>query len=282
MVNKAHPRIIVPLNETSQSERALPVAVEFARRLHTSLVLVSVVEWPNAEHPGHPGYHESQMEPYADLEAESVVVKTKGDRSSAIRSICLPSDIICIGADHVSAVAEIMMNSTFFDLVRDFHGPVVAVGPHAEIPPTATRVLVCVDGRPHAEESLDLIPRLIEPAGLEPFLVQVLPESAAALHLDTPESNYLRELARHNPELGINGWDVLHGDPSKAIALYAHDPRVAAIAFMTDAIDAVGRIVSPSLANELIGKATRPLVLIGSTNPVTVTRHLIAKTAKPA
>lgn len=270
-------RIIVPLNETTRSERAMPVAAAFARRLNASLILVSVVDWPNIQHPGHPGYHESIMANYRDLDAESVVVKTRADKSSAIRSLAGPADLICIGTDHTSVAAELLLRSIFLDLVRTFHGPVVAVGPHAVMPPDATRVLMAVDGHEHAEQGLDLIPQVIRPAGFEPFLVQVLPEKRDVIFdvHDAPETGYLRGLAHHDPSMAIQGWDVLHGHPAKAIADYADSPEVAAIGFMTDALDAVGRLISPSLANELIAHAKRPLILLGSTTPITSSRHLI-------
>jgi nucleotide-binding universal stress UspA family protein len=276
-------RIIVPLNETSRSERAVPVAVEFARRLKASLVLVSVVDWPNIQHPGHPGYHESIMAKYPDLSAESVVIKTRADKSSAIRSLAGPADIICIGTDHTSAVAEMLLRSIFLDIVRSFHGPVIAVGPHAEMPPDASRVLLCVDGHEHAEQGLDLIPQIVKPAGFDPFLVQVLTEKhpvVTGVH-EAPETSYLRSLAQRDAAFGINGWDVLHGDPVKAIADYANSPEIAAIAFMTDALDAIGRLVSPSLANELIAHANRPLILLGATTPVTMSRHFIPANPNP-
>ena len=270
-------RIVVPLNETARSERALPVAVAFARRLKVPLALVSVVTWPNVEHPGHPGYHETMMRDYPDVEAESVVVKTRNDIASAIRSVCGPDDIVCIGTDHTSAVAELFLHSIFFDIVRGFHGPVIAVGPHAVLPEAASRVLVCLDGHEHAEQGLDLVPLVVAPAGLEPVLVQVISgkDTAALRGSDSTESGYLHRLAHSVPSMNIEGWDVLHGKPVDSISDYADDPSVAAIAFTTDALDPVGRLISPSLANELVAKATRPLILLGSTSPMTVTRHEI-------
>ena len=137
-------RIVVPVNESAQSERALPVAAALARRLGASIALVSAVGWPNWDYPGHAGYHESLMAPYPDLDAESIVVKSKSDAATAIRAVCGADDIICLGAGHTSAMSELLLRSVFFDLVRDFHGPVVAVGPHATMPDGAGRMLLSV------------------------------------------------------------------------------------------------------------------------------------------
>ena len=265
-------RIIVPVNETTRSERAIPIAVAFARRLKASLTLVSVVTWPYTDHPGHPGYHEGLVKTYPDIEVESVVMRTLTDTAGAIESLCRPGDVICIGTDHTSATAEVLLRSVFLDLVRKFHGPVIAVGPKAVMPDTATQVLICLDGNAHSEQGLALIPQLIEPAGFTPFLVQVTDSAGVA---DVPETGYLHELAREKPSMHIMGWDVLHGHPKQAIATYANAPEVAAIAFTTDALDPVARAISPSLANELVAVATRPLILLGSSADISITRHLI-------
>ena len=265
-------RIIVPVNETTRSERAVPVAASFARRLNASLTLVSVITWPYTDHPGHAGYHEGLVTSYPDLEVESVVVRTLTDTAGAIESLCRPGDIICLGTDHTSASAEVLLRSVFLDLVRKFHGPVIAVGPKAVLPETATQVLICLDGNPHAEQGLSLIPQIIEPAGYKPFLVQVTATNTVS---DVPETGYLHELAHEKPSMHITGWDVLHGHPKQAIANYANAPEVAAIAFTTDALDPVARAISPSLANELIAVATRPLILLGSIVDLSITRHLI-------
>ena len=272
-------RIIVPVNETTRSERAIPVAAAFARRLNASLTLVSVVTWPYAEHPGHSGYHEGLVKAYPDIEAESVVVRTLTDTAGAIESLCRPGDVICLGTDHTSSTAEVLLRSVFLDLVRTFHGPVIVVGPKAVMPDSATQVLICLDGNTHAEQGLALIPQIIEPAGFKPFLVQVTDSSGTA---DVHETNYLHELAHSKPSMHIMGWDVLHGHPKQAIASYANDPSIAAIAFTTDALDPVARLISPSLANELVAVANRPLILLGSSTDVSIARHLIQPGASHA
>lgn len=273
-----HPKIVVPVEETPRSERAMPIAAMLARRLGTSLVLVSVVEWPLHDHPGHAGYHESLMRPYPDLEAESVVIKHADDTATAIVSACGPDDIICMGADHKSALTELIETSVFFDIVRNSHRAVVAVGPHAEIPEFATDLVLCVDGLEHAEQGLVLIPKVAQPAGLRPVLVQVLKKNLPATP-DVTESAYLHRLTAHDgPASGVD-WDVLHGDPVKSISSYCSSPKVAAIGFATDALDPLARMFTPSLANELIKSATRPLVLVATERKVTIQRHKIPASA---
>jgi nucleotide-binding universal stress UspA family protein len=278
------PRIVVPVDQTPRSERALPIAAAFARRMQTSLVLVSVVEWPFVDHPAHPGYHEALMSKFPDLEGESVVVRSADDIAEAIASVCGPTDIICIGADHTSAIGEIVATSVFFDIVRKSRRPVIAVGPHAELPENATEITLCLDGFPHAEQGLALIRSVAEPAGLQPFLLQVidLKHGERIMPPDASETSYFHGLADRDALAHGVGWDVLHGDPTKTITSYSSSPSVAAIGFATDALDPLARFFTPSLANELLKSSHRPVVLVAVQHEPSVRRHQILPTALPA
>jgi nucleotide-binding universal stress UspA family protein len=274
------PRIVVPVDQTARSERALPIAAAFARRIQTSLVLVSVVEWPFVDHPAHPGYHERLMSEFPDLEGESVVVRSADDTAEAIASVCGPTDIICIGADHTSALGEVVATSVFFDIVRKSGRPVIAVGPHAELPEHATEITLCLDGFPHAEQGLALIGSVAEPVGLQPFMLQVidLKHGERVVPPDASETAYLHELAAREGFAHGVGWDVLHGDPTKTITGYSTSPSVAAIGFATDALDPLARFFTPSLANELLKSSHRPLVLVAVRHEPSVRRHRILPT----
>lgn len=282
-------RVVVPLNETVRSERALPVAVHLARIMEVPLVLLSVAYSPTSDHPGHPGYHENLLRAYQDIDAESVVVRTGGSTASAIASMCRPEDIICMGVDHTGPLSELLVGSVFFELVRTFHGPVVAVGPNAVIPADADRLLICLDGLPHATRGLDLIASFADPAHLTPFLVQAMSatedRTASAPSHDTVESGYLQRIAADLRDSGGGhrtdiGWDVLHGDALAAIGVASNQPEVAFVGLATNAVDPLTRMLSPSMANELLRVSGRPLVLLSAT--ARVVRSTIIPRAIPA
>jgi nucleotide-binding universal stress UspA family protein len=271
------PKIVVPVDKTPRSERALPIAAAFARRMQTSLVLVSVVEWPFVDHPAFPGYHEDLMGAYPDLDGESVVVRSADDTAEAITAVCGPNDVICLGADHTSALGEIVATSVFFDIVRKSRRPVIAVGPHAVLPENAQEITLCVDGFPHAEQGLSLIRSFANPAGLQPFLIQVIDLKHRDRHVpsDASETAYLHDLTIRGGLAPGVGWDVLHGNPTKTISAYSLSPSVAAIGFATDALDPLARFFTPSLANELLKSSHRPLVLVAVQHEPNVQRHSI-------
>ncbi len=282
-------RIVVPLNETTRAERALPIAVHLARTMEVPLVLLSVAYWPTSDHPGTPGYHEGLMLAYRDVDAESVVVTSGGSTASAIASMCRPEDIVCMGVDHANTASELFIGSVFFELVRNFHGPIVAVGPNATIPPGADRLLICLDGLRHSIRGLDLIEAFADPVHLTPFLVQAIepsgPGDAAIARHDVIDSAYLQGIASEIRDHAGNhrtdiSWDVLHGDASHAIGAESHNPEVAFVGLATDAVDPVTRMISPSLANELLRTSHRPLVLLSAT--ARVLRSTLIPRAIPA
>lgn len=282
-------RIVVPVNETPRSERAIPVAAHLARAMGVPLALLGVRYWPTSEHPTEVGYHETLLRAYRDIDAESITVSAGGSIASAIATTCGPDDIVCMGVDHTSAVSELLVGSVFFEVVRTFHGPVVAVGPYAEVPLGANRLLLCLDGKEHAERGLDLLSCFAEPAHLVPFLVQAVDESAAssagAESKDVAETGYLHRVAAGIVDRGgvarrDIGWDVLHGDAVKAIVSAASQSDVAFVGLATDAIDPVTRMLSPSLANELVRSCTRPLVLLSANSRVL--RHKLIPREQPA
>lgn len=278
-------RIVVPLNGTDRSERALPVAVHLARVTDAPLLLISVAYEPASEHPAPVGYHEHLMERYRDVDATSIVVTSGGSTASAIVAMCRPEDIVCMGVDYTGSVSEIFLGSVFFELVRTFHGPVVAVGPHATIPADADRLLLCVDGLPRALRALDLVDAFGDPLRLTPFLVQAVeadPEPTPGWRRpDVVETAYLQGVTAQMRDIDGNlrtdvGWDVLHGDPAEAIAAAANQPEVAFIGLATDAVDPITRFISPSTANDLLRVSKRPLVLLSSTARV-LRSHIMAR-----
>ena len=194
-----------------------------------------------------------------------------------------------MGVDHTGPLSELLVGSVFFELVRTYHGPVVAVGPNAVVPAQADRLLICLDGFPHATRGLDLIASFAKPAHLTPFLVQAMsatvdPSTGPPAH-DTLESGYLQRVTAdlrdsaggHDTDIE---WDVLHGDALTAIGVASNQPEVAFVGLATDAVDPITRMLSPSMANELLRVSGRPLVLLSAT--ARVVRSKIIPRAIPA
>ncbi len=240
-----HSRIIVPVNDTDRSERALSFAAHFARGMGASLALVTVIGDGDRRQTAVETYHEWLMRPYRDIEAESIVLS--GDIAPAILSACQPGDILFVGADKKSLVHEMLFASVVFDLVRTFSGPVVAIGPNATVPEEARNLLICRDGDERVDQALGLLKHIAVAAALQPKFI-------------SSESS------------GQTGHSV-----RKAIRLRSEQDDVAAICLAIHTIEPVQHIFSPSFANELIGEAKRPLVIINASSPICVARRPIRR-----
>lgn len=285
--------IVVPLNHTARAERALPIAARLARALDAPLLLVSVRVWPMGDQAGEAERHAELLGDYPDLDGESVVVRSGGSTAMAIAAQCGPEDVICMGADHVRSVSEVLIGSVFIELVRAFRGPVVAVGPHATVPGGADRLLLCMDALEHSRHALQLVPSFADPLGLRPFLIEAIEPSqdraalrghpilAAGEGTDVVDTSELRAIAatlldRNGTARTDIGWDVVHGEASRAIGALSQEGDVAFIGLATDAVDPITRILSPSLANDLLRTSYRPLVLVSGI-PEVINRQLLPR-----
>ena len=73
---------------------------------------------------------------------------------------------------------------------------------------------------------------------------------------------------------------MLHGDALTALGVASNQPEVAFVGLATDAVDPITRMLSPSMANELLRVSGRPLVLLSAT--ARVVRSTIIPRAIPA
>jgi nucleotide-binding universal stress UspA family protein len=269
-------RVVVLVNGHHRSERAVRVGVQIAARLNHGLTLLTANAAPFSDAAFD--RHQVLIAEHRGSHAESVLAQSNGDESTVLMRCLRNDDIVVLAADHVGVVGELFEGSVFMNVLRTFPGVVVAVGPKAVMPDSASVMLVCVDDQ--SGEQLRLVTEFADPAMLTPELVNVIPRRTAAreeVGSDVIDSGRLRQLAqlwnKRRPHARPATWEVLYGDTVEAIETYADDPRVAAIGLVSMAFGPVSRVISPSLANNLLHRSPRPLVLL-SEPPKQVVRLL--------
>jgi hypothetical protein len=246
-----------------RSERGVRVAAEIAGRLGRSLTLMTANPAPFGAYV---------TERHASLAAiaaanpkvphiESVFVESFGLDSTAILRSVGDTDILVLAADKVHVLGELLEGSIMMNVLRLFQGVVVAVGPGAVLPVGADSMLLCVDGESH--EYSRLLSEFADPLGLRDTVVTVEPANVK-LPPDLVDGGAAAATARefssrtgHRVE-----WDTLHGDPAKVISAAADNSEVAFVAMVTMAVGPVGRLLYPSLTNDLLARCPRPLVLL--------------------
>jgi hypothetical protein len=267
-------RIVALINAHVRSERAIPVAVRLATRMNRPLTLLTANAAPFAD--ALLDRHRQLVSQYPGLQAESVLAESSGAESTVLLRCLHSDDMVVIAADHVSVAGELFEGSVFMNLLRTFPGVVVAVGPKAVIPETSSVLLVCVDDTHDTHDTNDASMRLItefaDVACLTAELIKVIasktPQHRAVrddlghdLGTDVVDSGELHQLAAQWNEARPGSipatYDVLYGDAVTATERHA-------IGLVSMGFGPLARIISPSLANNLLHRSPRPLVLLSA------------------
>jgi hypothetical protein len=261
------------VNASLRSERSVDVAVHFAARMSRPLTLLTANAAPFTFE--YLDRHKALISQHPGVEAESVLAESSSAESTALMRCLRDDDIVVVAADHVSIAGELFEGSVFMNLLRTFPGVIVAVGPKAVVPSASSVMLVCVDDA--TDVPVRLLTDFADVASLTPELVEVVAaqhrkkrpvrdDLGADLGNDVVDSGELHQLAARWNEARPNArratWDVLYGDAVTAIEAHADDDRVAAIGLVSMGFGPLARILSPSLANNLLHRSPRPLVLL--------------------
>lgn len=252
--------VVVAVNRTEVSEHALAAARLVARRAQVPVVLTSVTRG------GQPSsldeqYHEALAARLGDVPHRSVIVDTPGRIDEALRRMSGHS-LLVIGMDSGGFFSTALGSGVSEAVLRNSHSLTMIVGPDAEIPPGADRLIICLDGTDIAEVMLEDALSLCEPLHLHPHLVQVasMEEVPPEMRSDVDESGYVRSVARRLSDRGVVAtWDVRPGNVVDNISALSDDPVVAGIALVTHGRGLLGRLRHGSVTHGLIAASKRPL-----------------------
>jgi nucleotide-binding universal stress UspA family protein len=256
--------VVVAVDRTSLSEHAIGPARVIARRAGVGIELLSVTRG------GQPSsldrsYHESLMAAHrGDVVLSSELVDTPGPIDEALRRAA-GRDLLVIGMDDAGVIAAAFGPGIGDAVVNHARHLTMVVGPDAEIPAGAGRLLVCFDGTSVAEELLDEVAQILEPLRLVPHVVQITDPEAVPppVRDDVEETGYVRMIAERFRRGGAEAtWEVLHRDVVDAVAEAAAAPDVAAVALVTHGRSLFGRLLHGSVTHRLIHRCPRPLFVM--------------------
>lgn len=145
--------ILVPVDETPESERAVSVGAALAGAIGTRLELVTV-ESPNVDAFATSGYHERLLSGVPPtIETDSTVSFSNDSVAAAIAAVAdaRPGSVVCMATRARGPVSELVLGSTADGLLRASRAPMVLVGPACDPswpdgPRDASRVVVALDG----------------------------------------------------------------------------------------------------------------------------------------
>jgi nucleotide-binding universal stress UspA family protein len=254
-------RVIVPVDESSQARRALPVAGWLAQRRGAELVLVRVVEDPTRAVEADVDLEEILLE--TELTGRTVVSDGPDIPDDVVAEARRsPGSLICL-ATHRGRLRAAAPTATTSRLLQRAPCPLVLVGPACVLdtePPKA--IVACVDGTELSERVLPLVDDLAASLELDVWLAQVVAPGPAPAPLDVEESAYLGRLGRTMAR-PVTNWDVLHGDdPAKVILEHCATHPGSLPALATHGRTGAQLVLHGSVALRVAHRARTPVVVI--------------------
>ncbi len=257
--------LVVPLDGSDSSLRALPVAARLAARLGMSIRLCTAggersEDWLRGIAEEHLAGFDVAVDAVDTNDPVEAILNAAGDHGFPCMATAA---LIRLHDGHVGSVAE--------GVTRRIGRPVVLAGPQMEYRPVSpTERIICpVDGSKTSEASLEIAALLAQRFKVPVWVVTVMSpkdESAARATLGVDpsmyESGYVRSLARSvSDRFEIDGeFDVLHGDdPAQAIVDFAGDDGT--VVMSTHGRTGLRRVFGGSVAMGVVANSKRAVVV---------------------
>lgn len=258
--------LVVPVDGSTASWSAVPVAAQMAAIVDGKLDVVTVVDRLGDVVPAKAELADG-LAKIGDLPVEATPQVLANDSVARALSDHIESltGATVVMSSHGHGRSASVLGSTADELLRLMYGPIVVIGPHAH---AAGGVLdgmyvVPVDGSKISEQIAPIAEAWAIEFKAVPWLVEVLDPD---LHLsgDVFESAYPARLAQklqrgsgHEVE-----YEVLHGNrPSKAIVDFAERMNASLIFATTHGRTGLERLRLGSVAAEVVRHAPCPVVL---------------------
>ncbi len=267
--------VIVPLDGSSASLRALAPAVKVAAALDSPLHLVTFAEvGPGAEAiREHHAAQLASIAEHAQVHSEIHVEQSTADTPTGWLEGWLdewPGALVCM-ATHGRGRSAAVLGSVATDVIRHRAGPVLLVGPEArpEWFEVGAQMLVPLDGTRDAEQIMPIAEAWAIVFHNEIELMQVLPRQQPRLPPDTietiPETGYLHRIAsKVTVALGREpAYDTFHDEhPSRAIVARAEQTGAGIIAMTTHGLVGTARLLHGSVMAEVTHRSPCPVLTV--------------------
>lgn len=261
--------ILVPLDGSAMSARALPVGVALGKAMDSPVRAISIASASDAEDRRRAV--DAQVESFAGVVAEVVETDAAVADVLAERIEDGPGTLACIstvGHSHTGAA----LGSTSEALLHRTYGPLVLVGPACGTDfELAGRILATVDGSGFSEAVIPVATSWAIAFGLDIEIIEVHDPSAGAAFRSSggadvgSESSHVHSVAADvRKELGRDvDFDVLHNkNADRAIVDHAESSDAALLAMATHGKSGLGRLVMGSVTMATVHRAPCPVITI--------------------
>jgi nucleotide-binding universal stress UspA family protein len=258
--------LIVPVDGSDASWRAVDVAVDLARRGDASIDVTEVVFDQHDIAEAERRLTDRLEQHDTSGVTVSTHVRLADDSVAEVigNEVERHPEVIVVLASHGRGRSAALLGSVTEELLERIFGPVLVVGPHV----TTTRfdgpIIATVDGSHESESVLPLAAAWGIELGGEPWVVEVA-DRDAGMSSDMGETAYPARLARN---LAKNSghpvqYEVLHGEHvHDEIADFASDLGAAMIVASTRGRTGISRFVIGSTAAAIVRHAPCPVLLV--------------------
>lgn len=258
--------LIVPVDGSDASWRAVDVALTLARRADATIDIVEVVadDLGAADAEIRLADRRSQHDTVG-VDATIKVLVTSGSVAAALgEEIEAHPEATFVMASHGRGRSAALLGSVTEELLHTVYGPVLVVGPHCAPTDFDGPIIVAVDGSTAAESTLPLAAAWGIELRARPWIVEVA-EPGSGTSGDTAESAYPVRLAHalgrdsgHPVEFAVLRGSDVHAE----IADFADSLHASMVVASTHGRTGMARFVIGSTAAAIVRHARCPVLLM--------------------
>jgi nucleotide-binding universal stress UspA family protein len=243
--------VVVPLDSTPASARAVPTAVALAKATSSPLELLTVVASDTAATDRAWIDEVRGSIDLPDVEVR-VVVDVHPGRAILERQAAHVGTLLCMATRAHTGMAEVVLGSVVAEVVRGAERAVLLVGPEAQEPKRIEMIQVCLDGSDAARRAAEVAGVWAFELDATLFLVRVAPPMRSG-DLGPNTSDLQSTAFDLRRSIGIRpSWDVVHATRTGHVA----------DALVTHAAPGVHQRVLGSVAMRVVRDAPCPVLVV--------------------
>lgn len=257
-------RVVVALDGETNSQRALPVAIEVANQLDAPIALLSSVTSVEERL-----FRLRQLEEISEqLERSGLPTDTDvaltDDVAQPIEAAADDETLIVMATSAKIGLHDGHVGSIASRVVRHVDHPVLLVGPQADGDMSISRIVVPVDGSAASAHALEPAAGWAVLLDVPLWVVTVVTpdlQSAAAGAGVTAEHGYVRRLAQQVPDGIDSEFEVLHGD-DVVTGLRDFIGADGLCVMTTTGKSGIRRLVMGSVASGVVRLSPKPVLVV--------------------
>lgn len=265
--------LIVPVDGSDTSWRAVDVALSLARRIDADVRVVEVVfspaDTPHAQRRLEEGVG---LVDATGVDIDVEVLLSDETVASALEDVLdSTSGSTLVMSSHGRGRSAALVGSVTDDILQRTFGPIVLVGPHAIVDDFSGPIVVTVDGSDESEVALPLAAAWGIELQVEPWVVHVTGENVGTnMGADIIDTMYTSRLAHDLEQQSGHRveFEELHDKhPAAAVPEFAERLDASLIVASSHGRSGLSRLAVGSVTSGFVRHATCPVVVVRLPHP---------------